>query len=67
LCYEIAKGKQSEKQSVPTVAKKFEFSYSANLFVFSPPSTYWQIELPEAIASSLAHTPPVPPPRQLPG
>ncbi len=67
LCKEIAKGRQSEKQSVPTVAKKFEFSYSATLFVFSPPSTYWQIRLPEALASSLARTPPVPPPRKFPG
>ena len=67
LCNEIAKGRQSEKQSVPTVAKRFEFSYSATLFVFSPPSTYWQIKLPEASASSLSRTPPVPPPRQLPG
>ena len=67
LCNEIAKGRQSEKQSVPTVAKKFEFSYSATSFVFSAPSNYWQAELPEAFASSLARTPPVPPPRQLPG
>ena len=67
LCNEIAKGKQSEKQSIPTVAKKFEFSYSATLFVFTAPSSYWQADLPEASASSLARTPPVPPPRQLPG
>ncbi len=67
LCNEIAKARQSEKQTVPTVAKKFEFSYSATLFVFSSPSTYWQIELPEVFVSSLALTPPVPPPRLLPG
>ena len=67
LCNEIAKGKQSEKQSIPTVAKKFEFSYSATLFVFSAPSSYWQADLPEAFASSLARTPPVPPPRHLSG
>ncbi len=67
LCNEIAKGRQSEKQSVPTAAKKFEFSYSATLFVFSAPSNYWQVEPPEAFGSPLARTPPVPPPRQLPG
>jgi hypothetical protein len=67
LCNEIAKGRQSEKQSIPTVAKKFEFSYSATLFVFSAPSQYWEIEPPETFGSARPHTPPVPPPRQLPG
>jgi hypothetical protein len=67
LCNEIAKGRQSEKQSVSTVAKKFEFSYSTTLFVFCPPSNFWQVEPPEAFGSTLARTPPVPPPRLLPG
>jgi hypothetical protein len=67
LCNEIAKGRQSEKQSIPTVAKKFEFSYSATLFVFSAPSHYWQIEPPETFGSARLYAPPVPPPRQLPG
>ena len=52
LCNEIAKGRQSEKQSIPTAAKKFEFSYSATRFVFSAPLDYWQADSPEAFVFS---------------
>jgi hypothetical protein len=68
LCKQIAQGKRSEKKSeLPPTGKKFEFSYSAAAFVFAAPSDYWEICWPEDSATSLAHSPLVPPPRQLPG
>jgi hypothetical protein len=68
LCKEIAKGKQSEKTSeFPIAGKKFEFSYSATVFVFTAPYHCWVTRWPEGSLASLGHTPPVPPPRLLPG
>ena len=68
LCKQIAQGKRSEKKSqFPPAGKKFEFSYSAAAFVFAAPSDYWKVQWPEDSATLLARTPPVPPPRQLPG
>jgi hypothetical protein len=68
MCKAIAEGKRSEKkpESCPAV-KRFDFSYSAAAFVFAAPSAYWEARWPEPIGGSLARTPPVPPPRQLPG
>ena len=68
LCKEIAKGKASEKkpESAPA-GKRFEFSYSSAAFVFAAPSHCWESCWPNGSLSSLARTPPVPPPRQLPG
>jgi hypothetical protein len=68
LCEQIAKGRQSEKKpdSAPAV-KKFEFSYSAAAFVFTAPLACWEADWPESAGRSLVRTPPVPPPRQLPG
>jgi hypothetical protein len=68
LCKEIAKGKQSEKksESIP-VGKKFEFLYSGAAFVFAAPCHGWEIRWPDDSLRTLARTPPVPPPRQLPG
>jgi hypothetical protein len=68
ICKGIAQSRQSEKkpESFPT-AKKFEFSYSATAFLFAAPSEYWEAGRPEAAGATLARTPPVPPPRQLPG
>ena len=64
LCQEIVKGKQSEKKSDQRPDwKKFEFSYSAAVFVFNAPSQFWKVQAPEFFADSLAHSPPVPPPR----
>jgi hypothetical protein len=68
LCKEIAKGKQSEKKSESAPAgKKLEFLYSAAAFVFAAPSYGWQTFWPDVSMCSLTHSPPVPPPRQLPG
>ena len=68
LCKEIAKGKQSEKKSESApAAKQFEFLYSVAAFYFCAPSEGWQSSWPQIPLGSLAHTPPVPPPRQLPG
>ena len=68
LCKEIAKGKQSEKKSeaAPT-GQKFDFLYSGATFVFASPSHGWETRWLDVAMCSLARTPPVPPPRQLPG
>ena len=68
ICKQIAKGKQAEKKSDLSVERnKFEFSYSRAVFVFSPPTHFWQARAFDAAATLLTHAPPVPPPRQLPG
>ncbi len=68
LCKAVADGKKSEKkpESGP-VAKKFDFSYSSSAFVFVAPSTGWEVDWPQKASRSLARTPPVPPPRLVPG
>jgi hypothetical protein len=64
LCKAIAKGKQTEKKSeFPAGGKKFEFSYSATVFVFSAPTHFWKGSGLEERAYSLNHAPPVPPPK----
>jgi hypothetical protein len=64
LCKAIARGKQTEKKSeFPAGGKKFEFSYSATVFVFSAPTHFWKASGLEERAYSLNHAPPVPPPK----
>ena len=64
LCKAIAKGKKSEKKSeFPGAGKKFEFSYSSTVFVFSAPTHFWEANGLEERADSLNHAPPVPPPK----
>jgi hypothetical protein len=64
LCKSIAAGKKSEKKSVfPVTGKKFEFSYSATVFVFSAPTHFWKAGGLEERAELLNHAPLVPPPR----
>ena len=64
LCNAIAAGKKSEKRSeFPVAGKKFEFSYSATVFVFSAPTHFWEASGLAARADSLSHAPPVPPPK----
>ena len=64
LCKAIAAGKKSEKKSeFPVAGKKFEFSYSATVFVFSAPTHFWEARGLEERAYSLNHAPPVPPPK----
>jgi hypothetical protein len=68
ICKEIAKGKKTEKKSDLSLERtKFEFSYSRAVFIFSPPTHFWQAAAFDAAAALLAHSPPVPPPRQLLG
>jgi hypothetical protein len=64
LCKAIAEGKKSEKrpESEP-VAKKFEFSYSRTVFVFSPPTHFWEVGGLEERADSAGDPPPSPPPK----
>jgi hypothetical protein len=64
LCKAIAAGKKSEKKSeFPVAGKKFEFSHSATVFVFSAPTHFWKAAGLEVRAGSLSHAPPVPPPK----
>jgi hypothetical protein len=68
LCKGIARGKQAERKSAAAPAgKKFEFFYSGAAFVFTAPAHCWETCWPNGSLGSLAHTPPVPPPRQLLG
>jgi hypothetical protein len=64
LCKAIAKGKKSEQKSeFPVAGKKFEFSYSATVFVFSAPTHFWEASGLKESADWLNHAPPVPPPK----
>jgi hypothetical protein len=64
LCKAIAAGKKSEKKSeFPAGGKKFEFSYSATVIVFSAPTRFWKTGGLEERARSLNHAPPAPPPK----
>jgi len=64
LCKAIAAGKKSERKSeFPVPGKKFEFSYSATVFVFSAPTHFWEASGLEERADSLNHAPAVPPPK----
>ena len=68
LCKQIAQGKRSERKSeFPPTGKKFEFSYSTAAFVFRAPSDFWEMRWPQDSPALLTRTPPVPPPKQLPG
>ncbi len=64
LCKAIAAGKKSEKKSeFPVAGKKFEFSYSVTVFVFSAPTHFWKASGLEERAYCMTHSPPVPPPK----
>jgi hypothetical protein len=68
LCKALAAAKKSQKKSeFPAAGKKFEFSYSATVFLFSPPMHCWETGALEDRADSLNDSPPVPPPRRLRG
>ena len=68
LCKEIAKGKQSQKRSESAAAgKKFEFLFQPPGFLFATSSNGREMRWPNNAMRSLVRTPPVPPPRQLPG
>jgi len=64
LCKEIAAGKQSEKKSdIQVELKKHEFSYTAAIFVFTPPAFFFEARPAKPTATFRVYTPPVPPPR----
>ena len=68
LCKAIAKGRQTEKKpEFPAGGQKFDFAYSATVFVFSAPTHFWKVSRLEERADSLSHAPPVPPPKTLLG
>jgi hypothetical protein len=68
LCKAIAAGKKAEKKSeFPVAGKKFEFSYSRAVFVFSAPTHFWKLGEFAATAELLNRAPPFPPPRVVPG
>jgi hypothetical protein len=67
LCKQISKSKRAEKKTDSTLdLKKQEFPYVATLFLFEPPSFYWEMRDPANAGPALPHAPPVPPPRLLP-
>jgi hypothetical protein len=64
LCKQIAKSKQSEKQSDLQVEyKKLEFPYTRFVFVFSSPTFFWKTAALTENAVALSRPPPTPPPR----
>jgi len=64
LCKQIAKGKQSEKSSdMRPDHAKYEFSYTATKFVFSPPNRFCRLPITQLACRLLNEAPPVPPPR----
>jgi len=68
LCKAIAKGKRSEKKpDTSDATKKLDFSYAAILLVFQSPEQYSEIRSHNEAGALLNVSPPVPPPRQLPG
>jgi hypothetical protein len=67
LCKHISKSKRAEKKTDSTLdLKKQEFPYAATLFVFNPPSFYWEMRDPPSSPQGLLRAPPTPPPRLLP-
>jgi hypothetical protein len=68
LCKAIGAGKKSEKKSeYPAAGKKFEFSYSRTVFIFSAPTHFWNLGGFQATAELLNQAPPLPPPRTVLG
>ena len=66
LCKHISKSKSTEKKTDSTLdLKKQEFPYAASMFIFTPPTLYWEVPEKASLASDLTDAPPVPPPRIL--
>jgi len=65
LCKNIAESKRSEKKSDSDLdLKKFEFSFVASEFIFSPPTFLDDPSPTNDLVATTIQTPPVPPPRQ---
>jgi len=68
MCRQISAGKKAEKKAeFPTLARKLEFCSERPAIVFSAPTDFRRLPEPSVILRELAHQPPAPPPRQLPG
>jgi hypothetical protein len=64
LCKQIAQGRQAEKKTeFRPEGKKLEFSFTPNVFIFTAPSHFWEMCVPDATPNLLTRAPPVPPPR----
>jgi hypothetical protein len=68
LCKQIAQGRQSEKKSDPQLdLKKLEFFSQPVVFIINSPTRFVLSGGRDSTAAQLPHSPPVPPPRSLPG
>jgi hypothetical protein len=68
LCKQISRSKQAEKKTeFNPELKKFEFSFTSNIFIFLPPSQFYEARVPGTEFYTLTHAPPVPPPRRFLG
>ena len=68
LCRQIAQGRQSEKKSeLQSTLKKLEFFNQSVDFIINSPSRFILSAESESTAAMLPNSPPVPPPRSLPG
>jgi hypothetical protein len=66
LCEHVAKGRKAEKKSdFPPCAKKLEFLSERPAFVFCTPEDFRLLPSFDESGITLAHKPPVPPPRSL--
>ena len=64
ICEHVAAGRKAEKKSeFPTWAKKLEFLSECPTFVFNAPEDFRLLPVFEDSARTLAHKPPLPPPR----
>jgi hypothetical protein len=68
LCKEIAKGRQAEKKTeFRPEGKRLEFFFTRTTFIFTAPSHFWEVRLPDALLNPSSLAPPVPPPRSFVG
>jgi hypothetical protein len=68
LCRQIDRSRQAEKKAEFRAEwKKLEFNYAPLVFVFTAPSHSREMRPASDSANSINHTPPAPPPRELPG
>ena len=68
LCKKIAEGRHNEKkQDTQVVLSKLKFCCELVTSQVLPPRNFWQMQTRDTFSPALAHQPPVPPPRLLPG
>jgi hypothetical protein len=67
LCKEVAQGRQNEKRKdAQTEIKRLEFFHPVTAFFLGPPCPFSNPMDCSFAPSQLTHSPPVPPPRNLP-